>query len=206
MEFLIALFGSIWLASVLFKEKSASLRYENHMADYREKRAWLEERYGTTREHEKEIEDLLLDRSRREEVYKMLEPDLIAIFGPNYRDFFVLEQYREKHFLLPSGNFDRTSNLYRAKQLLLSHECKLQWFDRPTIWTGNLMDCDLNLKFIQQMEKNFQSRGEKDFRLVLTVPLIPRARGINTGYSRLSLTPDYLTMDGKNDPSRRLWQ
>ena len=170
MDFLFVLFCSIWFGCRFTKER---LQYKdvNQRSSVRlEALRSYKELYTASKELEDGIDAFVADESRREELYKELEPDLLEMFGEDYRSKFELNQklHHKQNPLHPSihGFFNPNPNQFHAKELLLSHKGKLSRWDTFMGFRVNVHNNqDVDLAVYEQIEKNMRRLGH-DFTLV----------------------------------------
>jgi hypothetical protein len=198
MGFLLSLAGCIYLAYWFGKRKYTLRRYE--IRDEKRRLQFKEymARYIDSA-HEKEVLDKF-SRLSIEEKYALLEPDLIEMFGQNYKEKFPLIQK------LPIKQKDRYSravykwspnpNLFHAMELLMSREGKIMFIDFTGFHVMLAQGKETDLAVYQQIERNMRRLGH-DFTLVdkmsYTELMDPRyCKSTTVGYTEL--VPDYMAI------------
>ena len=205
MSFLFALFGCIWLAHMYQSHKSQIQKNEIRDERIRTTTRDFWERYiDADREHV--LRDRVMHMSMME-LYDLLEPDLMEMFGFDYKAKFPFDQklgYKQKSYLPSCSTLYPNPNVFHAIELLLSREGKISMMDsggfRLQLRQGNETD----IAVYRQIERNIRKLGH-DFTLVdktsytdLTDPMY--CRSTTVGYTLL--VPDYLAI---TDEHHRWW-
>ena len=205
MSFLFALFGCIWLAHMYRLHKSQIKK--NEIRDEKIGTATRDfwNRYiDVNREHT--IRDKVIHTSISE-LYALLKPDLLEMFGWDYKAKFPFDQelgHKQKAYLPSRSTLYPNPNVFHAIELLLSREGKISIMDsggfRLQLCKGN----DTDIAVYRQIERNLRKLGH-NFTLVDKTSyadlIDPKyCRSTTVGYTLL--VPDYLAI---TDERHRWW-
>lgn len=198
MEFLLSLAGCIYLAYWFGSRKHKLRKYEIRDEQRRLRFKDFMDQYIDSA-YEKEI---LSEFSRLSiaEKYALLEPDLIEMFGKNYKEKFPLVQklpiQQKNRYTRAVYKWSPNPNLFHAIELLMSRKGKIMFVDFAGFKVMLAQGTETDLAVYHQIERNMRRLGH-NFTLVdkmaYTELMDPRyCKSTIVGYTEL--VPDYMAI------------
>ncbi len=198
LDFFVGLFGIGYYGAKILRDDFRSADYDSNKIRYDATNEGFGLKVIADESMEKEIDEMLKDRSRFDEIYELIADNLREVFGNNFRDAFVLKPYN--YYYSPNGS--HIPNQFWAKQLWLSKHGKVaKWqYKGEGYGLGAEPETKTNIQICRQIEKNLQE-AQTGLRLVLK----PRYGSIKWDPRCGSMIFEHQLFWKENPANGRLW-